>query len=73
MTQAQSKHRGGRPASPLPLRIDDGPEEIARVLLRGGVSKLRVKARTYRCGVSHKEVRFPDTQPAVGRRMDCRR
>ncbi len=73
MTQGQSKHRGGRTTSPLPPRINAGPEEIAQVLLRGGVSKRRVKARTYRCGVCHKKVRFPDALHADGRCMDCRR
>ena len=61
----------GRPGRKYPPRIDATPEEIARVVLKGGRPTGRVKSRTYRCGACGRAVRYPETLYRDGRCPEC--
>ena len=61
----------GRPGRKYPPRIDATPEEIARVVLKGGRPTGRVKSRTYRCGACGRAVYYPETLYNDGRCPEC--
>ena len=61
----------GRPGRKYPPRIDATPEEIARLVLKGGRPKARVKGRTYRCGACGRAVYYPETLYRDGRCPEC--
>ena len=67
----RQKKEQGRQPRPLPPRIDAEPEEIVRVVLRGGRPTGPVKDTDYRCGVCEREVNYPETLYNDGLCPEC--
>ena len=68
---AEKKPRGRPMKKGYPPRIDATPEEIARIVLKGGRPTGRVKSRTYRCGACGRAVYYPETLYRDGRCPEC--
>ena len=70
------KKERGRPARPLPPRVDATAEEMARAMFalspdhEWGYEK--EDGKTYRCKDCEREVSYPDTLYRDGRCEDCR-
>ena len=57
---AKVKRARGRPARPLPPRIDATPEQVARTLLQMPPPKETMESRTYSCASCGRAVTWPD-------------
>jgi len=57
----RAKKERGRPAKPLPPRIDASAEEIAHVVLNAGRPKGPIDARDYHCVECGRQVAYPET------------
>ena len=57
----RTKKQRGRPARPLPPRIDTTPEELARVVLAAGrPTKAVDDSNVYRCMACGRPVQWPE-------------
>ena len=67
----RKKKERGRPARPLPPKIDATPEEIAQVFLRTPAPGPKIEeTRVYRCADCGREVNYPETLYRDGRCAD---
>ena len=58
----RTKKQRGRPARPLPPRIDATPEELARAVLSvGRPTKAVDDSKVYRCTACGRAVQWPET------------
>ena len=69
--EKDSEKDKGRPSRKYPPRIDAEPEEIVRVVLRGGRPTGPVKDRDYRCTTCERGVYFPETLYNDGLCPEC--
>ena len=68
----RTKKQRGRPARPLPPRIDATPEELARAVLSAGRPTTAVDdSKVYRCRSCGQTVQWPATLYNDGRCEDC--
>ena len=67
----------GRPAKPLPPRVDVTPEEMARAIFTLPADHEweyeKTGGKTYRCNKCQREVKYPETLYRDGRCRLCRK
>ncbi len=69
------KKQRGRPARPLPPKIDAPPEAVARVLMQTPpkqVWRYETGGHEYRCVSCFREVNYPETLYDDGNCEDCK-
>lgn len=70
MTSPKKRQRG-RPARPLPPRVDSTPEELAQRILNAGRPSNPFGAQQYHCEHCGKEIVWPEVLYDDGRCEDC--